>query len=726
MAGIGIERTAQQAREGFVAITADAALVERALANLTNWLTAPVYEPQLGPIAALIGAGAWPLLLDSFHQLIPFGTGGRRGRVGYGPNRINEIVVAMSVQGHCNYLREREVGATGGTIVVAFDTRVFKDLSGTYRGLGEGHPVLGTTSRSLARAACEIYAANGFDVFVPGLADGSRFLSTPELSFAIRHLCASGGINVSASHNHPDDNGFKFFSAQGSQDVPPQDDVLASYMAEVADIRRTPFDGAVSAGKVRDLPASVHAAYLSTNLALATAPARKGFKVVYTPLCGTGGSTVGEVVAAAGYGLVPFAPQSDFDGTFASVPMRLPNPEFPLTGQPAVDHAESIGATLVLSTDPDADRIGVYGRRPDGSWRYFTGNDAASALAHYLIADPRGPRRRGLVIKTLVTTGAIEAIARAHGCTVVGDLLVGFKFIAGILNDLDATGRFRDLAGASTDLVIACEESHGLLLTPAIRDKDAAGAGLLLCELAARLDAEGLCLADYVDEVHLAFGNHANAARNLVMRGIQGSETLGRIMMALRSAPPAEVGGLPVIEVRDMLDARHGPLRSETERHARNVLVLRLDGAQLTIRPSGTEPKLKIYVEVVGARLGAGTRKEASAAADRIGAAALDATLACAGITLPPSGRLLPDHIEVGMKAGFDRALEDLFASAPAGLAAEARDRVLGWLRAGLAPYGGGADPLESVRAGVAHWCSSRAGAASPGNDLPAAVLRAL
>ena len=256
----------------FRALSSDAELTSRALDFVEEWLSSPQYAPLAGAIREHIRHGQAALLLDSFYQLVPFGTGGRRGRVGFGPNRINRITVSMSVQGHCNFLRETGALERGRRIVVAFDTRQFADIAGTYSFLGSDNPLLGLTSRDLARLACEIYAANGFEVFTAGLNAEREYLSTPELSFAIRHLGALGGMNVSASHNHPDDNGFKFFNRQGAQDVPPTDQEMASFMSEVAEIRRTPFEEARAAGSIQPLPASLHAAYVEVNLALRSKP----------------------------------------------------------------------------------------------------------------------------------------------------------------------------------------------------------------------------------------------------------------------------------------------------------------------------------------------------------------------------------------------------------------------------------------------------------------------
>ncbi|MCI0485992.1 MAG: phospho-sugar mutase, partial [Blastocatellia bacterium] len=426
------EETSRRLREEFSKVSTDESLIENALRLLGDWLNDPLYEPQRGAVMAHIESGKYSLLLDSFYQMIPFGTGGRRGRVGYGPNRINSATVEMSVQGHCNYLQEafpRRGTKESSEIVVAFDTRVFRDISCTYGFLGHDHSLIGLTSRALAYQACEIYAGNGFIVNVPDIESPTRYLSTPELSFLIRHLRALGGINVSASHNHPDDNGFKFYNIEGAQDIPPTDEELISFMSDVREVKRCPFEEAVRQGLIRILSDELHRAYISINLKLQSKETDKATPIIYTPLSGTGDSTVGDVLRAAGYAVELYRPQADFDGTFSSIPFRLPNPEVPESASPALEEAEEKGAWMVLSTDPDADRIGVYARTARGEWRYLTGNDIALILAYYLVLDEeRGPQRSGLIIKTLVTTRALEAVAAGGACKIIPDLLVGFKY----------------------------------------------------------------------------------------------------------------------------------------------------------------------------------------------------------------------------------------------------------------------------------------------------------
>ena len=295
-----------------------------------------MFADQHEAILAHVSQGQYPLLLDSFYQLVPFGTGGRRGRVGFGPNRINPITVSMSVQGHCDFLRQTGAAGSGAAkIVVAFDTRVFADIARTYAFLAGGNPLGGLTSRSLARIAAEIYAGNGFEAYLAGLNSDKEYLSTPELSFAIGHLGALGGMNVSASHNPPDDNGFKFFNSRGAQDIPPTDQEMTSYMGDVREIRRKPFDEAVAGRSIRPLPSSLHKAYVGLNVSLCSS-AHPPLMVVYTPLCGVGDGSVGDALRAAGFDVRLFAEHADYDGTFAAIPFRLPNPEVPEAASPAL------------------------------------------------------------------------------------------------------------------------------------------------------------------------------------------------------------------------------------------------------------------------------------------------------------------------------------------------------------------------------------------------------
>ncbi|HEY7387512.1 MAG TPA: phospho-sugar mutase [Bryobacteraceae bacterium] len=688
----------RQVEEEFNRLSGNESLIKTAIQILDAWLTVSTYAQQRDAILEHAAQGQFPLLLDSFYQLLPFGTGGRRGRVGYGPNRINQITVAMSVQGHCNYLRQNYSQAGSPRIAIAFDTRIFSDIAKTYAFLRQPSALLGLTSRELARIACEIYADNGFEVFVAGLHGEGSYVSTPELSFAIRHLGAVAGMNVSASHNHPDDNGFKFFNEHGAQDIPPTDQIMASYMGEVQEIKRRSFIAAVSEGRIRPFPEEMHRSYIDLNLGLRSQTERE-FTVVYTPLCGTGDLSTGDVLRAAGFDVRLYEPHATYDGTFSSVPFRLPNPEVPEAASPALRFADEVGAELVLSTDPDADRLGVFARDSKGKWRYLNGNEIASILAYYLALDTDlGPRRRGFMVKTLVTTRMLERIAEKSGCAIVPDLLVGFKYIANVLLSLEREGRFGNVEAQPSDLVLAGEESHGVLLTSEIRDKDAAGGALILCELAAQLRARGRHLPEYLDALSLECGNCQNASRSIVMRGIRGSTLLAQMMKSLREDPPPALGGLRVERRRDFLSEEHGPLRSETERLSRNLLAYDLKSALVVVRPSGTEPKAKIYVDVDGETL---NRLQARKFAETLAAQVVEECIRRIGFRLSSSASLLPDYVDVDLKHRFGTSFRDELTAEAETIGGMSGNEQLAWLRARLAPYGSGADPLESAAPAV-------------------------
>jgi len=718
-------------RAEFSLLSSNLDVVEKAIALLRYWFENPLCEEQRPAVRAHIEQRQFALLLDSFYQFVPFGTGGRRGRVGYGPNRINDVTVALSVQGHCDYLRSFHRTAEE-RVIVAYDVRLFSDLSGTYRFLGDDHSVIGLSSRDLAHLACEIYAANGFTAFLPSQHKPNTYFSTPELSFTIRYLKASGGVNVSASHNHPDDNGFKFYTAEGAQDVPPYDETMAEYMNRTSSVRRIDFDEGKREGHIREVDPAIHDSYVGLSLALRTRDKALPQPIVYTPLCGTGDSTVGDVLRAAGYNVQVFEPQAQYDGSFSSVPLRLPNPELPASASPALEFADAIGSSIVFSTDPDADRIGLYARTADGTWRSMTGNEIAAILTHYLILDSEfGPQRQGLVIKTVVTTRLMTAVARAANCPIVSDLLVGFKYISNVLSCLDRDGRFGDIVGSSDDLIIAAEESHGVLLTPHIRDKDAAGGALLLAELTTQLLEHGRTLPEYCDAIARAHGNYTNAAASLVMRGIRGTQALNTMMDSLRHDPPRVIGEREVTRFRDYLDAETfgRSIVSETDRIARNLLVFDLPGAEVTIRPSGTEPKVKIYVDLEGRAFGIPSdRQEASRFAQTIAGQMSDLCMERIGIKLSPSAKLLPEFIELDLKRKFDEEFRDQLLNRAEWLAREPLAERQAWLREQLAPFSSGSDPIQVTKDALLQLCDDAANAAGQSrlSDALAEVAKAV
>ncbi|HEY3789033.1 MAG TPA: phospho-sugar mutase [Urbifossiella sp.] len=606
-------------RQGFQTIDADAALKNKALANLETWLTHPdfaAYRPQL---EWMIQTAKWSVLVDSFYQVMPFGTGGRRGSVGIGPNRMNLWTLGASVQGHCEYLRRRFPGINPLAVVLAFDVRQFEDRRGVYhRDLP--NPVLHLTSREFCQHAAGVYAANGIHshILAP---ESQRYLPTPELSFSIRYLKAHGGLNMTASHNPPDDNGSKFYDERGAQPVPPEDQLMSELVDQVTAIKLLPWPDAVRGGKVHFLDDVPHRAYidLCRKQSLIAPPKLDEFRVVFTPLHGCGGFCAGETLEAQGFHPIPVPEQATPDGQFPNV-TKTPNPEIP----ECMDRGERVArekrADLVIATDPDADRIGgltCTSADGKGDYRPLNGNEIAALLTHFKLSQlsrqgslPKSP----IVICTEVTTGQIGRIGRHFGAQVIDDLLVGFKYHADVLWQLESTGQYGDVCGTPADFVMGTEESHGILATASLRDKDSACAALLMAEAALFQKRQGRTLVDYLDDLNRQFGYFRNEVMNIVMTGLEGKQNMAKMLDALRANPPREIGGLTVTTFEDLRneDGRMGPFKGDTDRAARNFLIFRMAGpgelqAKVSLRPSGTEPKAKAYLEVCSEPRAAGT-----------------------------------------------------------------------------------------------------------------------
>jgi phosphoglucomutase/phosphomannomutase len=348
------------------------------------------------------------------------------------------------------------------------------------------------------------------------------------------------------------------------------------------------------------------------NVALSVGSERDA-TIVYTPLHGTGTRTVTRVLEAAGFVVRHVAEQTTPDGRFPAVPFGVANPEVPTSMELAIAEAEAIGADLVLATDPDADRIGCCARDRTGGYRFLSGNEIGALVIDAVLAGraragrlPRTP----LVMRTEVTSDLVSRVARHGGAQVIDDLLVGFKYVAEVIDRLEHDGRYRDLVASRDDFVGAVEESHGVLLTPDIRDKDAAGPALVLAEIAAQARVAGRTMLEVLDDIYRRVGYVANRLTSVVMKGAAGQEAIATIQARLREDPPARIGGWRVVRFVDHWDespgSRFGRIKSDTDRAARNVLVFHLEGeGRIIIRPSGTEPKNKTYVEVGSSPLAA-------------------------------------------------------------------------------------------------------------------------
>lgn len=546
-----------------------------------HWLTDGACASQRGEIAALIEREDFEELQDAFGSVIPFGTGGRRGAMGPGPNRINERTIAESTEGLCRHVLESAGGRFDGPterghgrVVIAFDTR--------------------RNSREFSEVAASVVAGNGLEAV---LFEGPR--STPELSFAVRRLGARAGIVISASHNPPSDNGFKAYWSDGGQVVPPHDLAIIDQVRRVEEIRPMGIEEAERAGLFRRIGTALDREYAESTARLSLVPSR-ALKIVFTPLHGTGTTSVAPALAAAGFADVrPVPSQSEPDPTFSGVPGRSPNPENPPAVEAAVRLARESGADLVLASDPDADRLGAVVRHGN-EWVFLTGNRIGVLIfehvARQLSACGKSPEG-GLLLKTCVTTDLLDRIAEGHGLRVQGDFLVGFKYIAEAIEKLEDPSLF----------VFGIEESHGYLRGSAVRDKDAAQAAVLLAERAAELKPQGRTLVDALEEIWARYGYYSELTRSIPLQGKGAGGGLGtRIMDTLRKDPPRSIAGervLAVVDRRsgDIIDPATGQGIGRAGGLAGNLLVFHLaqDGAErISIRPSGTEPKIKMYVQL--------------------------------------------------------------------------------------------------------------------------------
>jgi phosphoglucomutase/phosphomannomutase len=585
----------EKAKNGFQTLDLPEEFKTKALAHLEAWLTDEMFVDYVPQIDHLITSQQWDFLLDSFYQVIPFGTGGRRGLVGVGPNRINPWTIQASAQGHSQYLiKAHGESAKQKGIVLAYDVRQFTDTN-RYAD-DRPNPVRELDCRQLAEAAARVYTSNGIKIY---LFDSPR--STPELSFAIRHLAAVSGCMFSASHNLPTDNGKKVYDQYGGQLIPPHDqDLVDEVTGNVAAIQTVDLDTAKEQNLLEMIGEEVDAAYHKAVAGLQLSEAR-GVRILYSPLHGTGLTSVYPVLQNLGFDIHLDPATKNLSGAFENVTFNIPNPEVIQSFDTARPNADAIGADVIMSTDPDADRIGILVRH-DGEWAFINGNEIGILLTEYAVAQYKKAGRLSsdnVIIKTEVTTSLIGTIANENNIQCIGDLLVGFKYIGERMNRLEAEGR-------QGDFILGTEESHGFLMGNYARDKDAAGAAVWLAELASQLKSGGRTLVDDLDGIYAKYGYCHNYLTEIRLLGAKGIGQIAAIMKHLRENEVSTVGDFRVAEKIDRWQGDPQPHLSRTDTSSRNVLVLKLENLKetrsirITVRPSGTEPKFKIYIEVLG------------------------------------------------------------------------------------------------------------------------------
>ena len=512
---------------------------------------------------------------EAFYKDLEFGTGGLRGIIGAGTNRMNVYTVGKASQGLAAYVNSV---TEKGSIAVAYDSRIKSDV--------------------FARAAASIFAANGIKVYIY-----EELMPTPMLSYAVRHFKCDAGIVITASHNPAKYNGYKAYGADGCQLGIEAADYVLSIMNKVdifQDVKSMDFDTAVKEGKIEFIGDDVIEEYLNEVLACRVAPETdvKALNVVYTPLHGSGNKPVRRILAKLGVENVSVVPEQELpDGNFPTAP--YPNPEIKQAFECALKLAETKNPDLLLATDPDCDRVGI-AVPYNGEYKLLTGNDVGALLLDFIIDRRRANGtlpQNPIAVKTIVTTELCRKIADDKGVQLV-DVLTGFKFIGEQIGILEAKGE-------ENRFIFGFEESYGYLGGSYVRDKDAVIASMLICEMVAYYKSEGKNLIDVLDSLYKKYGYFICGQLSFTCEGASGMKQIMGIMENLRTNMPKEIAGSKVIKADDYEKSVSFDLVNNTETKitlpVSNVLCYYLeDGSSLIVRPSGTEPKIKLYLSAVG------------------------------------------------------------------------------------------------------------------------------
>ncbi len=582
-------------KTGFKTLDIPEKYINSAIKGIDIWLTNNIFKEYVPQIKFLIKTKKWELLLDSFYKVISFGTGGRRGHVGIGPNRINKWTIQASAQGHSQYLiKQYGNNAKSIGIVLAYDVRKY-----TEKGIYDEtifNPVMDLTCKQLSDAAAEVYAANKIRVF---MFDGAR--STPELSFAIPFLNCMSGAMFSASHNLPTDNGKKVYDNFGGQLIPPHDQFLVEEVTKnVNKIETISLNEAKNTGFLTYIGKEVDKKYHDAVSAISLSD-KRDIKILYSPLHGTGITSVYPILKSLGFDIVCDPDTSFFSGAFENVIYNIPNPEVVESFETLMPEADKVKADIILSTDPDADRIGVMVKHQN-QWAFLNGNEIGIILTVYGINKYKEAGRlknSSLIIKTGVTTSLIQKIAIDNNISIISDLLVGFKYIGEEMNVLESKNRIEDL-------ILGTEESHGYIIGDYCRDKDAAGAAVWISELCAELKVKNMTLMDYLNNIYAEYGYCHNYLTEIRLLGVKGMEQILLIMEHLRKNKIKTIGDFVMEKKIDRWDGEPAPHLSKTDTSARNILIFKIKNKEnthslkITVRPSGTEPKIKMYFEIIG------------------------------------------------------------------------------------------------------------------------------
>lgn len=545
--------------------------------NIKTWLRGKYDQETKDKINALIDSGNVTQLTDSFYKNLEFGTGGMRGELGVGSNRMNKYTVGAATQGLANYLNKVFTGQEI-KVAIAYDSRNF--------------------SPEFGQIAADILSANGITVYLY-----KALRPTPQLSFTVRELGCQSGIVITASHNPREYNGYKVYWTDGSQVVAPHDKNIVAEVNAITNVKDIKFRGVKK--RIKMIGEALDKKYLKAVKSITVSPRmvrkQKDLKIVFSPIHGTGITMVPPALAQLGFENVTVVEsQATPDGNFPTV--VYPNPEEKEAMSKALDLAREIDADLVIATDPDSDRVGMGIKNPEGEWQLLNGNQAASLIIYYLLKAWKKAGKltgREFVCKTIVTTDLIDAMAEKAGVKCY-NTLTGFKYIAQVIRETEGQETF--IGGG--------EESYGYLIGDKVRDKDAIASCAMIAELTAFAKQKGISLFDFLAEMYKQFGFYYEGLISVTKKGKTGAEEIQQMMSDFRSAPPKTIGGSRVIRMDDFKALKRTDMKTgevteipsgKLGIESSNVLqFFTADGTKFTCRPSGTEPKIKFYIGVKG------------------------------------------------------------------------------------------------------------------------------
>lgn len=549
-------------------------LIDSVVAKAKTWLTDAYDDETRAEVRAMLDADDKTPLIEAFYRDLEFGTGGLRGIMGAGSNRMNIYTVGAATQGLANYLKEAFADLPEISVVVGHDVR--------------------NNSRRFAEIVADVFSANGIKVYL-----FDSFRPTPELSYAIRKLGCQSGVNITASHNPKEYNGYKAYWADGAQVLAPHDVNIIRCVEAIKGAEEIKFKG--NPDLITIIGDEMDRDYLAAVKTLSLSPEaierHKDLKIVYTPIHGTGVKLIPESLANYGFTNIIHVPEQDVpSGDFPTV--ESPNPEVPSAMAMAIAKAKETGADLVVASDPDADRIGAVIRDAKGEYVLLNGNQIVMILLNYIITRYRELGRlddKCYIVKTIVTTETIKSIADKNNIRMF-DCYTGFKWIASVIRENEGVMRY--LGGG--------EESYGFLAEEFARDKDAVSAVSLMAEAAAWAKDKDMDFMQMLQDIYIKYGFSMERGISVVRKGKTGAEEIVAMMKAFRANPPKQLGGSPVVTVKDYADLNVTDVKAGTTTKmdmpvTSNVLqFFTEDGSKVSIRPSGTEPKIKFYIEVRG------------------------------------------------------------------------------------------------------------------------------